>query len=64
MRRQQRQQVMCSLMLGQGAVRPWVALPAQLHHQGSRRSQRALLAGSQVRRTGQARCWVALGHQG
>ena len=64
-RRQQLQQVVCSLALVQGAaVRPWVPRPPQLHHQGPQRRQRGLLAGGQVRRKGQARCWVAPGHQG
>ena len=45
-------------------MRPWVARPAQLHHQGMRQRQRALLMGGQVRRKGQIRPWVEAGHQG
>ena len=64
LRPQQRQQVLCSLTMGQGPVRPWVTHPAQLHHQGPWRRQWALLAGGQVWGKGQARCRVAPGHQG
>lgn len=60
---QQQLQQQPALTLGQGAVRLRVTRPPQLHHQGPRRRQRALLAGGRVRWTGQKGCRVTPGHQ-